>query len=68
MALGLLQEMPRRDLQADVISCSAEISACEKGSYWEAALGFLREIPRRSLEPELFSCDAAISACEKGVQ
>ena len=68
MALGLLQEMPRRDLQADVISCSAEISACEKGSYWEAGPEFLREMPRRSLQPEMFSCDAAISACEKGMQ
>ena len=68
MDLGSLQEMPRRDLQADVISCSAEISACDKGLYWEAGLGFLCEMPRRSLQPELFSCDAAISACEKSTQ
>ena len=68
MALGLLQEMPTRDIQADVISCSAVISACEKGACWEAALGFLWEMPRRSLQPELFSFDAAISACEKGMQ
>ena len=67
MAIGLLQEMPRRDLQADAISCSAVISACEKGAYWEAALGFFLEMPRRSFQAELFSCDAAISACEKGI-
>ena len=60
--------MPRRDLQADVISCSAVISACEKGACWEAAIGFLWETSRRSLQPELLSCDAAISACEKGMQ
>ena len=68
MALGLLQEMPRRDLQAHVISCSSVISGCEKGASWEAALGFLGEMPSRSLQPELLSCDAAISACEKGMQ
>ena len=60
--------MPRREIQADVISFSAEMSACEKGSYWEAALGFLAEVPKRSLQTEMFSCDAAISACEKGMQ
>ena len=68
MTLGLLQEMSRRGLQADVISCSAEISACEKGSYWEAGLGFLWEMPRKSLQPELCSCDGATSACDKGMQ
>ena len=68
MGLELLQEIPRCDLQSDVISCSAEISAREKGSHWEAGLGFLWEMPRRSLQPELFSWNAAISACEKGMQ
>ena len=57
-----------RRLEPDVITYNSLISACDKGSYWEAALVFLWEMPRRSLQPELFSCDAAISACEKGMQ
>ena len=57
-----------KELQPEVISCSAMISACEKGAQWEAALGFLLEMPRGSLQPELFSFDTAISACEKGMQ
>ena len=56
------------ELQADVISCSVMISACEKGASWEETLVFLLEMPRRSLQPEMFSVDAAISACEKGMQ
>ena len=60
--------MPRWALQPDVISCSAAISACEKGAEWETAFGLLQEMLGRSLQPGLFSCDAAISACEKGIQ
>ena len=60
--------MPRKEPQADEISCSAVISACEKGAKWEASLGFLWEMLRRSLQPELFSYDTAMSAYEKGMQ
>ena len=58
--------MPRKELQADEISCSAAIGACEKGAQWEATLGFLREMPRKSLQSDLFSLDAAMSSCAKG--
>ena len=50
-ALGLLQEMVRRSLTPNVVSCSAAISACEKDEHWEAALGLLQEMARRSLTP-----------------
>ena len=47
-------------------SCSAAISACEKGMQWEPALRLLRDVLSKLLQPGLFSCDAAVSACEKG--
>ena len=44
-SFGLLQDMPRRLLQPEVIRIDASISACEKGVLWRTALGILQEIP-----------------------
>ena len=50
----------------NVISCSAAISACEKGGEWEQALSLLSSMPGVQVMPIVISCNAAISACEKG--
>jgi hypothetical protein len=55
--------MPSRRLELEVISCSASISSCEKGSQWAQALALLREMPSRRLEPGVVSYSASISAC-----
>ena len=60
----MLQEITSIELQADVISCSAVISACEKGACWEAALGWWRQIVNQFLIPDLVSCNVAMSAYE----
>ena len=58
--------MRQRGLEPDVITYSAAISACEKGSQWERALELLDEMRQRGLEPDVITYSAAISACEKG--
>ena len=60
--------MPSRKLEPEVISYSASISSCEKGSLWMQALALVREMPSRKLEPEIISFSASISSCEKGSQ
>ena len=60
-ALQLLDEMPQRRLDPDVISFSAAISACEKSEQWEKALELLDEMQQRKLEPDVISFSAAIS-------
>ena len=62
-ALELLEEMRERGLKPDVISCSAAISACEKGGKWQSAVELLEEMRERGLKPDVISCSAAISAC-----
>ena len=42
---------PLEDLDLDVISFNACISACEKGFRWELALSLLQEIIRKKLSP-----------------
>ena len=66
--LRILQKMYRCVVQPDVISCSAVISACEKGIKLDAAVGLLQEMLGRLLRPDVISCNASISACEKSIQ
>ena len=56
----------RQALSPDVITCSAAISACEKGSQPQKALSLLVGIRRQALSPDVITCSATISACEKG--
>ena len=60
--------MTSSGIKPDVISYSAAISACEKGSQWEKALGLLQDMTCRGIKPDVISYSAAISACEKGSQ
>ena len=67
MALGVLDEMPRRELQADMISCSAEISTCGKG-WWRQLLYLSHCVQRQSKVPGKITFNSLIIACEKGKQ
>ena len=50
----------------DVISYSALISACEKGSQWPTALELFHTMKFASLAPNKYSFSAAIISCQKG--
>ena len=58
--------MPSKMLEPDIVSYSASMSACEKGSQWVHALALLREMLGRRLELDVVSYSASLSACEKG--
>ncbi|CAK0793111.1 unnamed protein product [Prorocentrum cordatum] len=61
-----------RDLkvEADIITYSAGISACERAGQWQRSLVLLSEMSWAKLAPNVifFSYNAGISACEKGAQ
>ena len=53
------------EIQRDIISFSAVISACEKATEWQQAIGFIDVMPEFQIEPNLIAFNAAISSCEK---
>eukprot|EP00434_Breviolum_minutum_P017872 symbB.v1.2.015768.t1/scaffold1181.1/size133410/4 len=55
-------------INRDVISYSALISACEKGSQWPTALELFRSMKFSTLAPNKYSFSAAIISCQKGEQ
>ncbi|CAK9047939.1 unnamed protein product [Durusdinium trenchii] len=57
---GKAREMP------NVISFSACMNACEKGSRWEMALDLLSQMPEAQIEPNFISFGTALSALSKG--
>lgn len=59
----LLSQMENKDLQLDIISFDAGISACEKASEWEQALVLLDLSAQKALQPNVITCSALISAC-----
>ena len=61
-----MREMVWQGLAPDVVSYSAAISACEKGTMPEMALDLLKEMEHKGLEPDVITYTVAISACEKG--
>ena len=50
----------------NVVICTACITACARGSAWEAACGLLRQMRRGRVEPNEFTASAVISAYQKG--
>mmetsp|Transcript_22893 Transcript_22893/g.72018 ORF Transcript_22893/g.72018 Transcript_22893/m.72018 type:complete len:369 (-) Transcript_22893:77-1183(-) len=69
--------MPARRIAQNVVSCSATISACEKGQRWMEALALMcgmrdgnsrsaQPEDGRALEPDVITHNAVISACAKG--
>ena len=51
----------------DVISYSALISACEKGSQWPLALDLFHSMRFAVVDPNNYSFSAAIISCQKGL-
>jgi len=64
-SLGLLDNMRRDGIDADVISYSAAIDACGSGGHWEEAVDLIRIIPRGHprLRPNKIAYTAAVTAC-----
>eukprot|EP00416_Gambierdiscus_australes_P017130 CAMPEP_0171068628 /NCGR_PEP_ID=MMETSP0766_2-20121228/8679_1 /TAXON_ID=439317 /ORGANISM="Gambierdiscus australes, Strain CAWD 149" /LENGTH=211 /DNA_ID=CAMNT_0011524965 /DNA_START=257 /DNA_END=888 /DNA_ORIENTATION=+ len=64
--MNLLQEMDRRGLPPDIVSCCAVISSYGNCGRWGCAVHILEEVRHRRLRANAISFNAAISACEKG--
>eukprot|EP00438_Fugacium_kawagutii_P001690 Skav202604 [mRNA] locus=scaffold2348:134102:139813:+ [translate_table: standard] len=64
-AAWLLKESYQHTLGSPV-ACSAAISACEKGSFWQRALTLLELACVESVQRTVVCYNAACSACEKG--
>ena len=66
VSFHLLDLLNKTPVSCTMVSFGAVVSACEKGSVWDAALDLLqrsREHPSVSISD--ITCNAAISACEK---
>ncbi|CAE7428869.1 unnamed protein product [Symbiodinium sp. KB8] len=66
MALQVLCYSLGNGIEADVISYSAAISACEEEAQWQAALQLLQDLRSSYLVANVVALTAAISACTKG--
>ena len=64
----MLELMTASDVQPNVISYNAAISACTQGSQWERALNLFEPMSLNRVWPNNVSYNAAMSACEKGGQ
>ena len=62
--MALLGSMGRAGMQADTITYSAAMSACEKGGGCGEALALLGKMKKKHrIEADAISYDAAISTC-----
>eukprot|EP00969_Alexandrium_andersonii_P169478 7492275-Alexandrium_andersonii.AAC.1 len=52
--------MSQQHVEPNVISCSAAVSACEKGGRWQAALDLLGSMAQRRVELDVISCNAVV--------
>lgn len=66
--MGLLEEMQRRNVHADVYSHSAAISACQKGNESGRALEIFSQMKLNLIQPNTITFNNTISACAKGGQ
>jgi len=55
--------MHTHDVQADVTTYNAAISACEKGLQWQKALELLEQMETQVYQPNVITYSAAINAC-----
>ena len=61
-----LQFLAQQQGACNVVICTACVTACARGSAWEAACGVLWEMRRGRVEPNEFTASAVISAYQKG--
>ena len=59
-------DLKEEQLEGDVVTFGAVMSAMNKGSQWDKSLETLNQMERSQLEGNLITCSSAISACEKG--
>ena len=59
MALHLLEELPSLRFEANVISVSSAISACQRATQWERALLLVHSLPERRLHGNAVAYNAA---------
>ena len=64
-ALRYLKALQHQDIEPDVISHSAAISACEKGQRCQQDLRILRVMQHHDIVPAATTYNAATSACGK---
>ena len=64
--LQLFDDMQQREVEPDVITFNALISACEKEHQAEKALQLFDEMQQRGLEPDVITHTALCSACGNG--
>eukprot|EP00438_Fugacium_kawagutii_P031235 Skav211066 [mRNA] locus=scaffold314:215989:217863:- [translate_table: standard] len=60
-AVDLLAEMAHRNIQKNVITISAGISAC--AGHWWLALDLLRSMAEEKIDPDIVAFNACINAC-----
>ena len=53
-------------IQPNVISYNAAVSACEKGGCWQEALTLFEAMPEAQIQQDVISYSAAISAIMAG--
>ena len=63
--LRLLEGVANSRVEANTITCSAAISACEKAGEWARALQLLDGMAKSRVEADTITYNAAISACEQ---
>ena len=61
-----LQFLAQQQGACNVVICTACVTACARGSAWEAACRVLWEMRRGRVEPNEFTASAVISAYQKG--
>ena len=62
-AVQCLSDMQSTEVEPDIISYNATISACEKGEEWQLALQLLFHMPSADQEHDVISFNSTMSAC-----
>ncbi|CAJ1365244.1 unnamed protein product, partial [Effrenium voratum] len=62
-AVAVLRGMLQAEVEPDIITFSAVISACEADGEWSYALYTLQEMVSRHISPNIIACNACIAAC-----
>lgn len=52
----LFENMPKAQVQPDIISDNAAISSCEKAGEWQEALVLLEGMSEKQTKPNVISC------------
>ena len=59
--------MPEAQINPNVISYNAAISACQKRGEWQQAVSLFRAMPQARITPDVVSYNAVISAYEAAI-